>query len=97
MSPLLRLWGLSALCIASLLLLRGAFALALACFLFSPAPVLLFARGGPQGGALSRSWLRGVVLVVAALCALFVLVVYLGGIPQLHEWPATFRAGVAGR
>jgi len=36
---------------------------------------------------------RGVVLVVAALCALFVLVVYFGGIPQIHEWPATIRGG----
>jgi uncharacterized BrkB/YihY/UPF0761 family membrane protein len=93
MSPLLRLWGISALCIALLLLLRGAFALALACFLFSPAPVLLFARGGPDNTALSRSWLRGTVLVVAVLCALFVVVVYLGGIPQVHEWPATIRGG----
>jgi hypothetical protein len=93
MSPLLRLWGISALCIAFLLLLRGAFALALACFLFSPAPVLLFARGGPDNRALSQSWLRGVVLVVAALCILFVLVVHFGGIPQVHEWPATMRGG----
>lgn len=93
MSPLLRLWGISALCIALLLLLRGAFALALACFLFSPAPVLLFARGRPDNRVLSLSWLRALLVVVAALCVLFALVVYFGGIPQVHEWPATIRGG----
>jgi hypothetical protein len=93
MSPLLRLWGISALCIAVLLLLRGAFGLALACFLFSPAPVLLFAHGGSDRKALSWSWLGGLVVVVAALGALFALVVYLGGIPPVHEWSAAIRGG----
>jgi hypothetical protein len=93
MSPLLRLWGISALCIAVLLLLRGAFPLALACFLFSPAPVLLFARGGADQRALSLSWLGVLVVVVAALSALFALVVYLGGIPPVHEWSAAIRGG----
>jgi hypothetical protein len=93
MSPLLRLWGISALCIAVLLLLRGAFALALACFLFSPAPVLLFARGGSNQRALSLSWLGVLVVVLAALCALFVLAVYLGGIPPVHEWSTAIRGG----
>jgi uncharacterized membrane protein YhhN len=91
MSPLLRLWGISALCIAVLLLLRGAFALALACFLFSPAPVLLFAQGDSGQRALSLSWLGVLAVVVAALCALFVLAVYLGGIPPVHEWSAALR------
>ena len=36
MSPLLRLWGITAICIGALLMLRGAFALALSCFLFLP-------------------------------------------------------------
>jgi len=93
MSPLLRLWGISALCIAALLLLRGAFALALACFLFSPAPVLLFALRGSDQRALSLSWLGVLVVVVAALCALFVLTVYLGGIPPVHEWSGAIRGG----
>ena len=93
MSPLLRLWGISALCIALLLLLRGALVLALACFLFSPAPVLLFARGGSDQRSLSLSWLGVLVVVVAALCALFALVVYLGGISPVHEWPAAIRGG----
>jgi hypothetical protein len=91
MSPLLRLWGIGALCVALLLLLRGAFALALACFLFSPAPVLLFTRGGFDQGTLSLSWLRRLVIVVFALCAVFALVVYLGGIPQVHQMPAANR------
>jgi hypothetical protein len=93
MSPLLRLWAISALCIAVLLLLRGAFVLALACFLFSPAPVLLFARDGFDQRALSLSWLGVLVVIVAALCAVFALAVYLGGIPPVHEWSAAIRGG----
>ena len=91
MNPLLRLWGISAVCIALLLLLRGAFAPALACFLFSPAPILLFAHGGYDQRRLSLSWLGALVVVAAALCALFAWVVYLGGIPQVHEWSAAIR------
>ena len=93
MSPLVRLWGISAACIALLLLLRGAFPLALACFLFSPAPVLVFARGSSDQRRLSMSWLRVVFIVIDALCALFLLVVYLGGIPPVHEWSASIRGG----
>lgn len=93
MSPLLRLWGISALFIALLLLLRGALPLALAFFLFSPAPVLLFAHGGSDQRRLSMSWLGVLVVVVAVLGALFALVVYLGGIPPVHEWSAVIRGG----
>jgi len=93
MSPLLRLWGISAVCIALLLLMRGAFALALACFLFSPAPVLLFAHGGADNRGLSLSWLGMLAVVATALCALFAVAVYLGGIPQVHEWSAAIRGG----
>ena len=93
MSPLLRLWGISALCIALLLLMRGAFALALACFLFSPAPVVLFAHGGSDRRGLSLSWLGTLAVAAAALCALFALAIYLGGIPQVHEWSAAIRGG----
>ena len=92
MSPLLRLWGITAICIGVLLMLRGAFALALACFLFSPAPVLLFAHGGSDQRRLSLSWLGVVALVVAALCILFAVVVYLGGIPPVHEWSSAIRS-----
>jgi hypothetical protein len=92
MSPLLRLWGISALCIAVVLLLRGAFTLALACFLFSPAPVLLFAHGGSDQRALSLSWLGVLAVVGGAICAVFVLAVYLGGIPPVHEWSAAIRS-----
>jgi hypothetical protein len=78
-----------------LLLLRGAFVLALACFLFSPAPVLVFPHGGTgmDQGRLSLSWLGVVVIVVAAVSAVFALVVYLGGLPQVHQWPAALRGG----
>ena len=89
----MRLWGITAFCIALLLALRGAFALALALFLFSPAPVLLFSHGRSDQGALSLCW-RGVLFVVSAgLCSLFTLIVYLGGIPQVHEWSTVLRGG----
>ena len=91
MSPILRLWGITAACIALLLLLRGALPLALACFLFSPAPILVFARGNSDQRRLSMSWLTVLFVVLAALCALFLLVVYLGGIPPVHEWSASIR------
>ena len=91
MSPLLRVWGLTATCVALLLMLRGAFALALALFLFSPAPILLFSHGASDQRGLSLSWLGALFFVVVALCALFVLLVYFGGIPPVHEWSAVLR------
>jgi hypothetical protein len=93
MSPFFRVWGITALCVALLLTLRGAFALALALFVFSPAPVLLFSRGASDQGRLSLSWLGVLATVVAGLCVLFALVVYVGGVPQVHEWPAVLRGG----
>jgi hypothetical protein len=91
MSPHMRIWGITALCIALLFLLRGTFALALAVFLLSPAPVLLFSHGATDQRRLSLSWLRTLLVVMAAVCAAFVLIVYLGGIPQVHEWSAILR------
>ena len=91
MNPLLRIWGIAAACIALLLILRGAFALALACFLFSPAPVLLFSHGGPDQRRLSVSWLGALAIAIGSLVILFLLVVYFGGLPQVHEWPGVFR------
>jgi hypothetical protein len=94
MNPLLRVWGVTAACIALILMLRGAFALALALFLFSPAPVLLFSQGAPDQRGLSLNWLGMLAILIAGLCAVFVLVVYLGGIPPVHEWSAILRGGV---
>jgi uncharacterized membrane protein YhhN len=94
MSPLFRLWGIAALCIALLLMLRGAFALALTCFLFSPAPVLLFSHGASDQRRLSLSWLGVLVVAIAGLSVLFAVIVYLGGIPPVHEWSAVLRSGV---
>ena len=91
MSPLLRVWGITAACFALLLLLRGAFALALGLFLFSPAPVLMFSNGATDPRRLSASWLGILVVIVAALSAIFALVVYLGGIPPVHEWSGVLR------
>ena len=93
MNSLLRLWGFTALGIALLLLLRGAFALALACFLFSPAPVLLFSHGSFDQGRLALSWLGVLLALIAALSVAFVLIVYLGGIPPVHEWSTALRGG----
>ena len=39
------------------------------------------------------SWLSVLFVVIAALSALFWLVVYFCGIPPIHEWSATFRGG----
>ena len=93
MNPLLRLWGITAACIALLLLLRGAFALAAACFLLSPAPVLMFSHGLSNQGRLSLSWMGALVLVFAIVATVFAVVVHLGGIPQVHEWSAALRGG----
>lgn len=91
MHPVLRLWGITALCVALLLLVRGAFALAIACFLLSPAPALLFVHGGVDQRRLSLSWLGWVAAVMLGCAILFTAVIYLGGIPQLHEWPSALR------
>ena len=55
--------------------------------------VILFAHGGSDQRSLSMSWLGVLVVVVAVLGALFALVVYLGGIPPVHEWSAVIRGG----
>jgi len=44
-----------------------------------------------RSGRLSMSWLSVLFVVIAALSALFWLVVYLGGIPPVHEWSSAFR------
>jgi hypothetical protein len=87
----MRTWGITALCIALLFMLRGAFALALVLFLLSPAPVLLFSHGASDQRRLSLSWLGVLFGLIAALGVLFALVVFLGGIPQVHEWSALLR------
>ena len=92
MHPLLRVWALSAALVALLLLMRGAFALALACFLFSPAPVLLFSHGHPEQRRLSSSWLVAVAAGIGALIILFAVIVYFGGVPPVHEWRGAMSA-----
>src|SRR5262249_36993120 len=91
MSPLLRVWGFTAAGSALLLRLRGACAPALGVFLLSPAPVLAFSHGAADARRLSVSWLGILVSIIVALCALIALVVYLGGIPPVHEWSAALR------
>ncbi len=87
----MRIWGITAFFIALLFMLRGAFVLALALFLLSPAPVLLFSHSASDQSRLSLSWLGVLLGLIVALGALFGLVVFLGGIPQVHEWSAILR------
>jgi hypothetical protein len=65
----------------------------LTCFLFSPAPVLLFSHGSFDQRRLALSWLGLLVVLIAALAAAFAIVVYLGGIPPVHEWSTSLRGG----
>jgi len=91
MSPLLRLWAWTAAIVAALLALRGAWLPALALFVLSPAPVLLFARDDARPQRLSLSWLGAVVIALVAIVGLLILVVALGGVPPVHEWRARLR------
>ena len=86
MNPLVRLWAASAACIALALLLRGAWAPALACFLLSPAPAWVLAQGSADPRRASATWLAGTAIVVAIVVALFVAIVAMGGLPPVHEW-----------
>jgi hypothetical protein len=92
MHPLVRLWALCATCVALLLALRGAWALALACFLLSPAPAWVLAQGSADARHVSATWLAGIAIVVVLAAALFVAIVSMGGLPPVHEW----RGALAG-
>ena len=91
MGPLLRIWAMSALAIALLLALRGAWLAAAALFVLSPAPVWAFAQHDPDSGRLSASWMTAVVGVLIAVVALYAVVVATGGLPPVHEWRAAAR------
>lgn len=84
--PLLRVWGFTAALVAALLLLRGQWAAALALFLLSPAPVMMFGPRGLDARRMSITWFGGIVLAIVALAVVFALVVSSGGIPQMHDW-----------
>jgi hypothetical protein len=71
--------------------LRGAWAPALAVLLLSPAPVLAFAPRNAGSGRASVAWLAVVVVALAAGIALLLVIVALGGLPQVHEWRALLR------
>jgi hypothetical protein len=90
-NPLLRIWAISAACLAFFLVIRGAWPLAVACFLFSPAPVLFFSPRREDQSRLSRSWLGVVAVGAIALLALVLAAAYSGGVPQVHEWRAALR------
>jgi hypothetical protein len=92
MSPVTRIWAITAACVAALLALRGLWPLALTVFLLSPAPAWAFARGFDQAHA-SASWLRLVAIAAAIVVLLYVGVVAMGGVPPVHEW----RGALSGR
>jgi len=86
MGPVLRIWAIFASALAVLLALRGAWPLALAAFFLSPAPAWAFAQGRSERAHATAAWLRAVAIGVAALAALYVVAVALGGVPPVHEW-----------
>lgn len=86
MGPVLRIWAIFASALAVLLALRGAWPLALAAFFLSPAPAWAFAQGRGEQAHATAAWLRAVAIGVAALAALYVVAVALGGVPPVHEW-----------
>lgn len=90
--PMLRTWAVVAAVVALLAMLRGAWMLALACFLFSPAPVWLFSHGESRLDRLSLAWIGAVAVVVIAGLALVLIAAYTGGLPQVHEWRDALRA-----
>ena len=86
MTPLMRTWAIVASCIALLLALRGAWPLALAVFLLSPAPAWAYAHAQRGATDAPSRWLRGVAIAVAILVALYVAALAAGGVPPMHEW-----------
>lgn len=90
-SPVLRIWAMLASVLALLLVLRGALLAATAVFVLSPAPALVFSRGGGDARRLSITWLGTVTLALSAIVAILAVIVALGGIPPVHEWSARLR------
>jgi hypothetical protein len=84
--PFLRIWAVAAVCVALLLVVRGAWQLALVVLFFSPLPELVVAHYWPSERRPSISWVAFLSLVVAIGAVLFLVVVHLGGIPPVHEW-----------
>ena len=93
MNPVMRTWAIVATVVALLLALRGAWPLALACFLLSPAPAWAFGGAPDAASRATSTWLRTVAIVVAIVVALYVAVLAAGGLPPMHEW----RAAMSGR
>ena len=86
MNPVMRTWAIVATGVALLLALRGAWPLALACFLLSPAPAWAFAGANQRPANATATWLRTVAIAVAIVVALYVAVLAAGGLPPMHEW-----------
>lgn len=86
MRPVTRIWAWTAVCVAVLATLRGFWPLALAVFLLSPAPAWVFAGRGSAAGPATAAWLRAIGIAAAVLALVYVAVVAMGGLPQVHEW-----------
>ncbi|HVE49271.1 MAG TPA: hypothetical protein VNG69_06585 [Casimicrobiaceae bacterium] len=86
MPPLMRIWAWTSMIVALLLALRGVWPVAIALFLLSPAPVLLFARGHSDPLRLSLSWLVALAIGIAGLLLVAIAITASGGLPQVHEW-----------
>ena len=86
MSPVMRTWAIVAAVAALLLALRGAWPLAIALFLLSPAPAWAFAHAHGDAGRAGASWLRTVAIVAGAIVVLYVAALAAGGLPPMHEW-----------
>jgi hypothetical protein len=91
MSSPFRIWAVSAMALAVLFALRGAWLAALAVFLLSPAPALAFGRSGAGPLRMSLTSLGVVVAAMAVLLVLIIAIVASGGLPQVHEWRALLR------
>ena len=93
MHPLLRLWAYAAAGIALLLLVRGAWAAAIACLVLSPAPALLLSSGPVDGARWSRAWLGSVAVAILVIAALVLAAAATEGLPEVHELRAALRGG----
>jgi hypothetical protein len=86
MSPVVRIWSIAAAGAALLLALRGAWPLALLCFLLSPAPAWALARGPAERAQAASGWLRAIATIAVILVVATLAVIAAGGIPPVHEW-----------
>lgn len=86
MSPVIRIWAVSAAVVAAFCALRGLWTLALAVFLLSPAPAWAFAERRAAPGGAATTWLRAIGAAAAVVAVLYFAAIAMGGVPPVHEW-----------